>query len=177
MKSIALSTFALSFVLLAASGAAQAADDKKPAKPATSAATAPVPGGPIKLTRSVMTKAPAVPSTVSRTTDTASYDPATAALEKWKRAGAAYGAAGIAYRSKRDTECMGKEYTTSDQSAAGCTASDTLAACSAKLYERCWAPAYKEWGETQRAFFDAKISLDTALYSYMTQVGVRSATR
>ncbi|MBC8024393.1 MAG: hypothetical protein H7Y89_00230, partial [Steroidobacteraceae bacterium] len=127
MKSIALSTFALSFVLLAASGAAQAADEKKPAKPLASAAAAPVPGGPIKLTRSVMAKAPAVPSTVSRTTDTASYDPATKALEKWKSAGAAYGEAGLAYRAKRDKECPAKEYTTADQSAAGCVASETLA--------------------------------------------------
>ena len=174
MKSIALSTLALSFLLFAASGAAAAADDKKPAKPA---AAAPAPGSPIKLTRSVTSKAPAVPSTVSRTTDTASYDPATRALEKWKSAGVAYGEAGLAYRSKRDKECPAKEYTAADQAAAGCTASDALAACSAKVYERCYAASYKEWGDAQKAFLDAKVALDTALHGYMMQVGVRSAAR
>jgi hypothetical protein len=177
MKSIALSTFALSFVLLAASGISAAADEKKPAKPAAGAAAAPAPGGPIKLTRSVMAKAPAVPSTVSRTTDTASYDPATKALEKWKAAGLKYGEAGLAYRNKRDKECPAKEYTAADQTAAGCTASDALPACSAKVYERCWAASYKEWVDAQKAFFDAKVALDTALHGYMTQVGVRGATR
>jgi hypothetical protein len=176
MKSIALSTFALSLVLLAASGVSQA-DDKKPAKPLPGAASAAVPNGPIKLTRSVMSKAPAVPSTVSRTTDSASYDSATKALEKWKSAGVAYGEAGLAYRSKRDKECPAKEYSTSDQSAAGCAATDTVAVCSAKVYERCWSAAHAEWGNAQRAFFDAKVGVDTALNSYMTQVGVRSPTR
>jgi hypothetical protein len=175
MKSIAFPTFALSLVLLAASGASQA-DDKKPAKPLPSAAAA-APNGPIKLTRSVMSKAPAVPSTVSRTTDSASYDSATKALEKWKSAGAAYGEAGLAYRSKRDKECPAKEYSTSDQAAAGCVATDTVATCSTKVYERCWSAAYAEWGAAQRAFFDAKVGLDTALNNYMTQVGVRSPTR
>ena len=173
MNSIA-STIALSFVLLAASGVSAAADDKKPAKPA---ASAPAAGGPIKLTRAVMTKAPPVPSTVSRTTDTASYDPATKALEKWKTAGVAYGEAGLAYRSKRDKECPAKEYTAADQSAAGCTAGEALAACSAKVYERCWATSYKEWGDAQKVFFDSKVALDTVLHGYMTQVGVRSAGR
>jgi len=33
------------------------------------------------------------------------------------------------------------------------------------------------WGDAQRAFFDTKVGLDTALHSHMTQVGVRSAAR
>lgn len=175
MTSFALSTFALSFILLTATGTSLAADDKQPAKPLPSAQK--LSSGTMKLSKSALPKAPAVPAALSRSGDIALYDPVTSALDKWKRASAAYGTAGIAYRNKKDTECPSKEYTTSDQSAAGCAGSDSVAACSAKLYQRCWAPAYAEWGATQRAFFDARINLDSALSAYMTQVGVPRAAQ
>lgn len=171
MKSFVLSTFALSCVLLGASGTSLA-DDKSKATPSPSAQKLSTVGGTLKLSKSALPAAPAVPAAVSRSSEIPVYDPVTLAVEKWKRAGATYAAARIAYRTKKDTECPSREYTTSDQSAAGCTGSDTVAACSAKLYQHCWLPSSRAYSAAQRGFFDAGINLDSALKAYMTQVGV-----
>lgn len=120
MKSV-LSVLALSFGLLALGGTA-VADDKKLFKPAPK----------MKLSSNFPVRS-SQPIPV--------FDPVMAAFDVWKRMEPQVRAAYPALVAK-DTQCRNAEYSRSEQTAAGCQATESLAQCERKLFERCFRPAH-----------------------------------
>lgn len=123
MKSV-LSVLALSFGLLALGGTA-VADDKKLFKPAPK----------MKLSSNFPIRS-SEPIPV--------FDPVSRAFDTWKGAEVKLRAAHTELRAK-EQQCRNAEYSRSEQTAAGCQATDSVATCERKLFNHCSVPTFNRY--------------------------------
>ena len=181
MKTSILSVLALSFGLLAQGGTCFAAEEQPRKAAPRMKSLAHVPSGAslpnemykpvpkMNISKGSSPKALQGPSVASSSRAIPTYDPINSDLDAFKRAGAAYHEAGIAF-GKKAPECWSKDYTQADQTAAGCRATETVSVCYEKLATYCITPAKDRWDNARRALTGAHNKLKNSLNGYVSRL-------
>ena len=177
MKISARSVLALSFSLMALGDAAFAAlpQPLKAASNAKSSSSGPADNAlpddqrlykPIPLLKPSKSSAPRVPAGMTmRSSEIATFDPIESAFLALKRAGTELNEAEVGFRAMA-RECWEKGYTPVEQSAAGCSYTETVASCYEKAARACVRPAGDRWTKAKNAFSPASELLKYRILEY-----------